>query len=61
MMSDSDSRSERAKRRRETAWIRRHRGVVHYGGRWLSRAEMIRLLQRLCAERRQRLTQERDA
>lgn len=61
MWNDSVTMSERAKRRRQTVWIRRHHGAIRYGGRWLTGAETIRLLERLAAERRQRLGRGDDA
>lgn len=53
-MKDEGSWSIRAKARRETEWIRRRRGAIRYGGRWLTQGEMIRLLQQLAEQRRVR-------
>lgn len=61
MTGHNGTGSERARRHRETAWVRRHRGVIRYGSRWLTRAEMIRLLEKLCEERRQRHRRGDDA
>lgn len=54
MRKYNDAASRQAKWRRETSYIRRHHGVIHHGGRWLTQGEAIRLLKRLAAERRQR-------
>ncbi|WP_287980372.1 hypothetical protein [Sphingomonas sp.] len=53
-MKDEGCWSIRAKERRENEWIRRRRGAIRYGGRWLTQGEMIRLLQRLAEQRRAR-------
>lgn len=54
MRKHSETGSEQAKRQRETNYVRRHRGGIHYGGRWLTPGEMMRLLQRLAEQRRAR-------
>lgn len=55
MRKSTKTASRRAKMQRETGYVRRHHGVIHHGGRWLTSGEAIRLLERLAAERRNRL------
>ncbi|MCD2323037.1 hypothetical protein LQ953_03290 [Sphingomonas sp. IC-56] len=61
MRDYSGTGSDRARRHRETVWIRRRHGAIRYGSRWLTSAEMIRLLEKLSAERRHRLGRGDDA
>ena len=54
MRKYDNAASKQAKRQRETSYVRRHHGVIHYGGRWLTPGQALRLLERLAAERRNR-------